>query len=88
MWTINAGGCAGVLSWAVSLPQDMIKVKQQCHVGSQALSISEAYIQLIREGGIRRIFKGMGPTLGRGYVVNMVTLPLYDAISQYLKGSQ
>ena len=87
MWTINAGGSAGVLSWVVSLPQDIIKAKQQCHEGPRALTMSEAYLMLIREGGIRRIFKGMGPTFFRGYVVNMVTLPLYDGISQYLKDS-
>lgn len=87
MWTINAGGSAGVLSWVVSLPQDIIKAKQQCHEGPKALSMTEAYLMLIREGGISRIFRGMGPTFARGYIVNMVTLPLYDAISLYLKES-
>ena len=28
LWAINAGGVAGVLSWVVSIPQDIIKNKQ------------------------------------------------------------
>lgn len=27
LWTINAGGMAGVLSWAACIPQDVIKSK-------------------------------------------------------------
>lgn len=27
IWILNAGGCAGVASWVVSMPQDIIKSK-------------------------------------------------------------
>jgi hypothetical protein len=40
----------------------------------------EAYNQLIAEGGLKRLTKGIGPTLFRGYFVNMITLPMYDAL--------
>lgn len=51
------------------------------------MSIMEAYNLLLREGGARRICKGIYPTLLRGYIVNMVTLPLYDAVKDQLDGS-
>ena len=84
-WILNAGGCAGVISWALSIPQDIIKTKQQCHMGEHPLSIKEAYQQLMREGGVRRIFNGAAPMLTRGYVKHMVTLPVYDLIVSRLK---
>ena len=79
-WVLNAGGCAGVISWALSIPQDIIKTKQQCHMGETPLSMREAYHQLLQEGGVRRIFNGAAPMLTRGYVKHMVTLPVYDLI--------
>lgn len=42
--------------------------------------MSEAFQQLHREGGIQSLFKGCGPTLARAYVVNAVTLPMFDAV--------
>lgn len=46
----------------------------------------ESYHLLNNEGGIRQIFKGLYPALARGYVVNMVTLPMYDAVKDQLSG--
>ena len=38
------------------------------------------------EGGFRQIFRGLQPALARGYVVNMVTLPMYDAVKDRISG--
>jgi len=48
------------------------------------MRISEAYLQLKNNGGIQRLFKGVGPTLARGYVVNAVTLPMFDSVLERL----
>jgi len=50
------------------------------------MTMAEAYNVIVGEGGARRICKGMYPTLLRGYIVNMVTLPLYDAVKDQLGG--
>jgi len=36
--------------------------------------------QIKAEGGYRKLFKGMCPILIRAYIVNAITLPLYDVI--------
>ena len=69
-----------MISWIFSLPQDAIKSKQQTHQGPQPLGFREAYNELVAEGGLKRLTRGMGPTLFRGYLVNMITLPMYDAL--------
>lgn len=83
-WTMNAGGLAGVISWIVSIPQDIVKNKQQTHLGEKPLSMSEAYGKITKNGGFASMFKGIKPTLMRGYLVNTITLPLYDSIFERL----
>lgn len=48
--------------------------------------MSQAYQSLVLEGGVRSMFKGVYPTLLRAYIVNMVTLPLYDVLKDKLDG--
>lgn len=80
VWTINAGGTAGVASWVVSIPQDIVKTKQQTHLGPEPLTMKEALAQFRRETGFTRLFKGSSPIFLRGYIVNAITLPMYDAV--------
>ena len=70
------------------MPQDIVKTKQQTHPGPDFLRGKDVLRDLYREGGIRRIFKGSGPTFARGYLTNMVTLPLFDAIHSRLESSK
>ena len=50
------------------------------------MSAREAYNQLVSEGGSRRLFTGISPILFRAYIVNAVTLPLFDAIKHHMGG--
>jgi solute carrier family 25 (mitochondrial carnitine/acylcarnitine transporter), member 20/29 len=43
LWRMNAGGTAGVISWIACLPQDILKSKQQAHMGSEPLRLKQAW---------------------------------------------
>jgi solute carrier family 25 carnitine/acylcarnitine transporter 20/29 len=80
LWTCNAGGVAGVASWALSIPQDIVKTMQQIHTEEKPMKMSEAYNKIVQDGGIRNLYRGCGPTYLRTYSINIIVLPLYDAI--------
>ena len=50
------------------------------------MTMRDAYTTLTREGGSRSFMTGTCPSLVRAYFVNLVTLPLYDAIKDKLDG--
>lgn len=79
---MNSGGMAGVASWVVATPQDMIKTRQQAHMGAKPLSIAQTVSMMGAEGGIGQILKPLPVILARGYIVSLVALPMYE----YLKG--
>jgi len=53
---VNAGGCAGVLSWIMCMPFDNIKVVQQ--TAKKQISMTKVAKKLYKEGGIKRFWKG------------------------------
>jgi hypothetical protein len=80
LWTCNAGGLAGLVSWVVTIPQDIVKTMQQTHSEERPLKISEAYNKIVKDGGLRNLYRGCGPTYLRTYCINIIVLPLYDAM--------
>ena len=84
LWILNAGGMAGVASWLVEGPLDMIKTRQQAFKGAQPPSILQTARTIISEGGIRNLQRCMPVILTRGYLVSFVALPAYEFINQFL----
>jgi len=74
MW---CGGVAGQLSWIASYPFDVVKTIIQCTT-TKSLTMREVFLSHYRMYGFRYFFKGMSPTLYRSFIVNSITLPLYD----------
>ena len=68
LWTMNAGGIAGMIRWTFGIPQDIIKTKQMMHRGKDPLPAIQVLKSLLKEGGVKRIFNGTRPTLVRGYL--------------------
>ena len=84
-----AGGLAGITSWMVSLPSDVLKSRLQAQTGSQAtagvrfpmLKMARA---LIREGGVAALYKGLVPVLLRAFPANAACFLGYEACKSVL----
>jgi solute carrier family 25 carnitine/acylcarnitine transporter 20/29 len=70
-----AGGIAGFGAWIPALPQDVIKSRIQS--SPKAMPMATAYRQLMREGGYRAFWRGLGPVLLRAFPANSVTFLFY-----------
>lgn len=69
---ITAGAVAGMVMWAVVLPLDVAKTRiQTAWPGSQHdVGMSKNLIALYKEGGYRRLYAGLVPTLIRAAPAN------------------
>jgi hypothetical protein len=71
------GGWAGQLSWIVSYPADVIKTTIQVTT-TEKLTMRYVASTNYRAHGLSWFFKGMSAALARSFVVNSITLPVYD----------
>ncbi|EGZ13065.1 hypothetical protein PHYSODRAFT_514638 [Phytophthora sojae] len=80
---MTAGGIAGMLSWAMCMPADVVKscVQGQSLEGKQMTMTEIASSRMKREGpGF--FFKGFGATMVRAFPVSAVTFLVYEKIMQ------
>ncbi|GMF19909.1 unnamed protein product [Phytophthora fragariaefolia] len=79
-----AGGVAGVLSWAMCLPFDVVKscVQGQRLEGKQ-LTATEIVKTRTRQEGPGFFFKGFGATMARAFPVSAVTFLVYEKTLQF-----
>ncbi|KAG7395717.1 hypothetical protein PHYBOEH_003322 [Phytophthora boehmeriae] len=85
MRLMMAGGFAGMLSWMVSMPQDVVKscVQSQSLDGKQ-LSITEIARTRMATEGPGFFFKGFSATMLRAFPVSAVTFLVYEKTMQYM----
>lgn len=77
-----AGGCAGVLAWAVATPMDVIKSRLQAdgQGGQRFRGLLHCVVASVREEGPRVLFKGLALNCCRAFPVNMVVFVTYEAV--------
>lgn len=79
---LAAGGLAGVMSWLVIYPLDVIKTRVQ--LGSEPLRLKWGKsIEAARQGGL---WAGVTSTVVRAFIVNAVLFYSYDALVGVLGG--
>jgi solute carrier family 25 (mitochondrial 2-oxodicarboxylate transporter), member 21 len=54
-----AGAFSGIAECIAVQPFDMVKTRHQLNTGSSNLGVYETFKELVREGGIRRLYRGM-----------------------------
>ena len=79
MWI---GGVAGQAAWGICYPFDIAKTEIQCTT-DRTLTMRDAFVRGYRREGLRYFFKGLSPTLQRAFIVNAVTLPVFDYFDQF-----
>ncbi|XP_036700558.1 solute carrier family 25 member 47 isoform X3 [Balaenoptera musculus] len=83
-----AGGCAGVLAWAVATPMDVIKSRLQADGQGQRRyrGLLHCVVTSVREEGPRVLFKGLSLNCCRAFPVNMVVFVTYEAVLRLMRG--
>ncbi|XP_032962999.1 solute carrier family 25 member 47 isoform X4 [Rhinolophus ferrumequinum] len=83
-----AGGCAGVLAWAVATPMDVIKSRLQADGQGQRRyrGLLHCVVTSVREEGPRVLFKGLVLNCCRAFPVNMVVFVTYEAALRLSRG--
>jgi len=80
-----AGGLAGVCAWGACLPADVVKTRIQSSEHLSKKSWLGTLNQIVREGGVKRLFTGAVPLLSRAFFVNAVTFYVYEECNRHLK---
>lgn len=67
---LTAGGLAGMATWAVSIPADVLKSRYQTAPEGTYKNLLDVYKVLIKEEGYGALFKGLRPALIRAFPAN------------------
>ncbi|RKP10841.1 mitochondrial carnitine/acylcarnitine carrier protein putative [Thamnocephalis sphaerospora] len=67
---LGAGGLAGVVSEAISLPADVLKSRQQTAPAGMYRGLSDVFVKLMRHEGPSALFRGIGPALLHAFPAN------------------
>ncbi|OAD80713.1 hypothetical protein PHYBLDRAFT_18090, partial [Phycomyces blakesleeanus NRRL 1555(-)] len=84
MKILLAGGLAGAVSWTSIYPLDVIKSRLQMQVQVQLdrpySSFRDCLVRSYKAEGLRVFFRGLTPTVIRGFPVNAVTFWVYELV--------
>lgn len=77
---LTAGGLAGVVSWIQSYPFDLVKTRLQAQTPSSVKykGMLHCLTKSIREEGFDVLWRGLGTTVGRAFVVNGAVFAAYE----------
>jgi hypothetical protein len=86
--TMMCGGVAGVSAYASTYPLDILK--SYAHAAPPGTPPAEVRMlavarQMRREYGRGWFFRGMGPTLGRAFVINAVNFIVYEEVVAHIE---
>ncbi|PVV03896.1 hypothetical protein BB560_001603 [Smittium megazygosporum] len=81
-----SGGIAGVVSWLLSYPLDMLKSRMQMNYTYKSLGHTFSAMRTEAQSrGYSIFYKGLAPTLARAFPANAATFLAYELVSDLLK---
>jgi len=86
--TIFAGGMAGIFNWAVAIPADVLKSRlQTAPAGMYPKGIRDVAREILREEGVRSLYKGFTPIMLRAFPANAACFLGYEVTLKFLNWS-
>ncbi|XP_015788897.1 mitochondrial carnitine/acylcarnitine carrier protein-like [Tetranychus urticae] len=83
--TIIAGGMAGVFNWIVAIPADVLKSRlQTAPEGTYPNGIRDVFIKLMREDGVKALYRGATPVFLRAFPANAACFLGYELAMKFL----
>ncbi|XP_009758587.1 mitochondrial arginine transporter BAC2-like [Nicotiana sylvestris] len=82
-----AGGLAGAVSWISCYPLDVVKTRLQAQSHSKSAKyngIVDCFRQSVREDGHGVLWRGVGTTVGRAFLVNGAIFTAYETALRFL----
>ncbi|CAM6051715.1 unnamed protein product [Sphagnum compactum] len=86
---LTAGGLAGSLSWLCCYPLDVVKSRLQAQggvggSGTRYKGIIDCFQISVRQEGFQVLFRGLGTSLARAYLVNGAIFSAYESTLRFL----
>jgi len=80
-----AGGFAGLCASTILTPVELIKCRLQVQTTGPAKykGSFDCMVQILKEGGVKGIYRGFGPTVAREIVGNMAFFSVYESCKRY-----
>lgn len=90
MWWrhLVAGGVAGAVSRTCTAPLDRLKIMLQVHGGRKSLRIVDAFSYMLREGGVRGLWRGNGINIIKIAPESAVKFAAYDFFKRWIRGDE
>jgi len=82
-----AGGVAGAVSRTCTAPLDRLKVLLQVHGGRKQTSIVETFKYMLKEGGMKGLWRGNGINVIKIAPESALKFWVYDEMKKQIKGS-
>jgi len=82
-----AGGVAGAISRTCTAPLDRMKVMLQVHGGRKKLSLMDALKYMLREGGVKGLWRGNGLNVIKIAPESALKFGAYDEAKRLIKGN-
>jgi len=83
---ILAGGTAGVAMWAIAIPPDVLKSRLQSAPTGTYSGLMDCARKTIAQDGVKALWKGFGPAMGRAFPANAATFLGVEASRKLMDG--